>query len=255
MGLSWIINETPKLPFGEKLEVVPLQIFKEVDGVMSANPKSLPEGEAAQTIPYLTYDECVSMSRLGAEVLQQQAAEMAREHRIAIQVRNFRIPDHQGTHVGASSTSAKEDRAIAVADQPSLIVFDVADPNSRLAMQIGERLDQERLTYFQVTAEGPATRFAVRPLKYRNVETIVRRVLDARGVMADLTNGQYGMVSVVGEALRQRLPTWDARARETLAKVGIAVYGDNHDDLSLTYLVLEADRRKAVSALHTDLVL
>jgi aspartate kinase len=255
VGLSWIINETPKLPFGEKLEVVPLEIFKEVDGVMSANPKSLPEGESAQTIPYLTYDECVSMSRLGAEVLQQQAAEMAREHRIAIQVRNFHLPGHQGTHVGTSSTSAKEDRAIAVADQPSLIVFDVADPNPRLAMQIGERLDQERLTYFQVTAEGPATRFAVRPLKYRNVETIVRRVLGARGVTADLTNGQYGMVSVVGEALRQRLPTWDARARETLAKVGIAVYGDNHDDLSLTYLVLEADRRKAVSALHTDLVL
>ena len=254
VALAWIIDETPKLPFGEKLEVAPLQIFKDVDGVMSANPKSLADGEAAQTIPHLTYDECVSMSRLGAEVLQQQAAEMAREHRIAIAVRSFRLPDHQGTHVGASSSSAGEERATAVADQPKLIVFDVADANPRLAVQIGERLSRERLTYFEVTTDSPGVRFAVRPLKYCNVEGIVRRLLETRGIVAELGVGNLALVSVVGEALRQRLDAWDGRAREALAAAGIGLHGASRDEISLSYLVLEADRRKAVTCLHKQLV-
>jgi aspartate kinase len=254
VALAWIINETPKLPFGEKLEVAPLQIFKEVDGVMSANPKSLAEGESAQTIPHLTYDECVVMSRLGAEVLQHQAAEMAREHRIAINVRNFRIPDHQGTHVGASSSAAGPDCATAVADQAQLIVFDAAEADPRLAMQIGERLGRERLTYFEVATDAPGVRFAVRPLKYCNVEGIVRRVLETRGVSAEVNVGNLAMVSVVGESLRLRLDGWDDRARKTLAEAKIGLHGASRDEISLSYLVAESDRIKAVTCLHQQLV-
>jgi aspartate kinase len=254
VALTWVIQETPQLPFGERLEMAPLQIFKEVDGVMTANPDSLPEGEQASTIPSLTYDECVCMSRLGAEVLQQQAAQMAREHRIPLIVRNYRDAHSQGTQVGVASRATGDDRATAIADQARLAVFDVDTRDQRLLLQIAERLARERLTYYRLDSDGPQARFAVRPLKYRDSRRIVEGVLAERGVESCVSVGEFALVSVVGEALRQRLETWSQQAARALAGGGVAVRGWSQDEISLSYLVPEEQRLKAVGLLHGALV-
>ena len=257
VALSHVIHETPTLPFGEELDVEPLQIFKEVDGIMTANPVSLSQDDdgSPHTITHLTYDECVSMSRLGSQVLQQQAAEMARKYRIPVIVRNFRESDSPGTQVGAQATSSASDRATAIVDQPRLLVFDVAAESPRLPHQIEERLGRERLTYYQVITDSPESRFAVLPLKYRDMETIVRDVLVGRGVSAEINAEDFALVSVVGEALRQRLDAWHERATKVLADSAIEIHATSRDAISLSYLVPESQRRKAVRALHQSLVL
>ena len=255
VALSRVIKDTPNLPFGEALEVVPLQIWKEVDGIMSANPRSLDSPDAAQTIQHLTYDECVAMSRLGAEVLQHQAAEMARDHLIPLTVRNFREAEGACTHVGSAAGLVTDDRITAVVDQPRLLVFDLETATDRLALQIAERLERHRLTYYQVSTDAARVRFAVRPLKYRDVEQIVRQVIDSRGVSALINTGGFSLVSLVGEALRQRLDSWAHQAQAAFAEAGIEVHGTNRGDISLSYLVTESDRRKAVDCLHQKLVL
>ena len=255
VALTWVIQETPQLPFGEKLEVAPLQVYKEVDGVMTANPGSLPENERARTIVSLTYDECVWMSRLGAEVVQQQAGEMARQHRIPLIVRNYRDADVPGTQVGAASSSARDDRATAIADQARLVVFDLETQNRRLALQTVERLDRERLTHYQLNSDGPHPRFAVLPIKYRDVRLIVEQILAAKGIPNRVNVGDFALVSVVGEALRQRLESWSEEAERVLADGRIEIHGRSQDEISLSYLVPEAQRKKALGLLHRHLVL
>ncbi len=255
VALTHIMEETPRLPFGDDLEMEPLQIFKEVDGIMTANPKSLEEQHSPRTLPQLTYDECVSMSRLGAEVLQQQAAEMARKYRIPLAVRNFLTASGPATTIGGAAGSVGQKRATAIVDQPRLLVFDVESDNPRLSLQIAERLERARLTFFQVSSEGAASRFAVRPLKYRDVEATVRHVLSAQGTLAEINADDFALVSVVGEALRQRLDFWRQQAAGVLADSDIPVHGSAEGDISLSFLVPEKDRRKAVSRLHQALVL
>jgi len=255
VALTRVINETPKLPFGEELEVVPLQIWKEVDGIMTANPRSLDVQPTPRTIPQLTYDECASMSRLGAEVLQQQAAEMARRHQISLVVRNFRDADGLSTQIGPQAIPVRDDRVTAVVDQPKLLVFDLNAPSERLALQVTERLERHRLTFFQVSANTAKVRFAVRPMKYRDAERMVREVIASRGAAAEINTGDFALVSVVGEALRQRLDLWADQAQRVLAEAGIEVFGSSRDEISLSYLVTEADRKKAVGRLHRQLVL
>jgi len=254
VALTRVIQGTPQLPFGERLEVVPLQIFKEVDGVLTANPGSLESDVSATTIASLSYDECVWMSRLGAEVLQQQAAEMAREHQIPFVVRNFRDAGVPGTQVGAASAAGRDDRATAIADQARLLVFDVDARSPRLLLQIAERLGRERLTHFQLTADDAVARFAVRPLKYRDVREILGQVLASRGIHSDINVGDFALVSVVGEALHQRLEVWAEETDQVLAKGGIEVHGTSRDEISLSCLVPEAQRKKAVTLLHQALV-
>ena len=254
VALTHVINDTPQLPFGEKLEIEPLQIFKEVDGIMTANPKSLEEGSAPRALPQLTYDECVVMSRLGAEVIQHQAAEMARKYRIPLAVHNFLVADGGGTQVSAETKCADESRPTAIVDQPGLLVFDIGSENPRLLLQIAERLDRERLTFFQVAAKRK-TRFAVRPLKYRRVEAIVRQVLLSRGLNAEISAGDFALVSVVGEALRGRLDHWEEKAERVLADSKTEVHGGGRDDISLSLLVPGDRRKRAVTELHKALVL
>ncbi|MFB3882344.1 MAG: aspartate kinase [Armatimonadota bacterium] len=254
VALTHVINDTPQLPFGEELETEPLQIFKEVDGIMTANPKSLEEGSAPRALPHLTYDECVVMSRLGAEVIQHQAAEMARKYRIPLAVRNFLVADGAGTRVSAETESPDESRPTAIVDQPGLLVFDLGSEDARLLLQIAERLERERLTFFQVIANG-RTRFAVRPLKYRRVETIVRQVLLSRGVNADISAGEFALVSVVGEALRGRLDRWQEKAERALADSRVQVHGGAIDQISVSLLVPGDQRKRAVTGLHKALVL
>jgi len=255
VALTRVIQETPKLPFGEKLEVAPLQIYKQVNGVMTANPESLGEAGAARTVTALTYDECVWMSRLGAEVLQQEAAEMAREHRIPLTIRNFRDSDTPGTTVGTSGTAAKEDRATAIADEARLLVFDLDSKNDRRVLQIKESLGRERLTYYHLTTNGPHVRLAVAPFKYRDVRSIVGQVLASRGVSSPINAGDFALVSVVGEGLRQRLEVWAEEAERILSAERIEVHGITQDEISLSYLVEESKRNQAVSSLHERLVL
>jgi aspartokinase len=135
------------------------------------------------------------------------------------------------------------------------LVFDLETREQRLALQITERLERTRLTFFQVNTKAAQTRFTVRPLKYRDVERMVREVIESRGVEARLNTDDFALVSVVGEALRRRLDAWDEQAERVLVDAGIELHGSNRDDISLSYLVSEGDRKKAVECLHRQLVL
>jgi len=254
VALTHVISETPRLPFGEELEIEPLQIFKEVDGIMTANPKSLEEGHAPRALPQLTYDECVVMSRLGAEVIQHQAAEMARKYHIPLAVRNFLVADNRGTEISAETKCADPQRPTAIVDQPALLVFDIESESPRLTLQIAERLERERLTFFQVGTKKRTTRFAVRPLKYRIVESLVRQVLASRGTAAEVNASDFALVSLVGEALRGRLGQWEEKAERVLADCQIEVFGSARDEISVSYLVAEEQRKRAVTELHKALV-
>jgi aspartokinase len=140
-------------------------------------------------------------------------------------------------------------------DQPKLLVFDVQCDSPRLPLQIAERLERARLTFFQVSSGEAASRFAVRPLKYRDVEATVGDVLATHGTIAEINASDFALVSVVGEAVRGRLDSWRQQAERVLADSSLTVHGSAEGEISLSFLVPEEERRKAVSCLHQALVL
>jgi len=255
VALTHVIKETPQLPFGEALELEPLQVFKDVDGIMTANPKSLDQGDSPRCLPHLTYDECVAMSRLGAEVLQQQAAEMARKYAIPLTVRSYVLPGSPGTEIGVGGGEADSERASAIVDQPRLVLLDIESTDRRTLLQVAERLERARLTFFPVDSKRGETRFAIRPPKYRDVERIVAGILAEHGMIAEINASDFALVSVVGEALRGGLDHWHEQAERLLVDSSIEVLGSSRDAISLSYLVPEEQRKKAVGLLHKSLVL
>jgi aspartate kinase len=83
----------------------PIEIWKEVDGFMSADPKLVKE---AYQIDRLSYEEAAELAYFGAQVLHARAVQPAKLKGIDIVIKNLYKPENPGTVIGASTLARKE---------------------------------------------------------------------------------------------------------------------------------------------------
>jgi aspartate kinase len=81
-----------------------LEVWKDVDGYMSADPDFVPE---AQLIPRLSYDEAAELSYFGAKILHPRTVEPLRRSRVDIAVKNTLNPDVAGSVITGRSRKSK----------------------------------------------------------------------------------------------------------------------------------------------------
>jgi len=253
VALAVTLARTPTLPFGDELRVAPLQIFKEVDGVMTANPKLFDKGKGPAALSSLTYDEMVTMSALGADVLQHSAAVMARKHQLALVVKNFKT-DARGTEVSPATGKPSGRLVTGIPDIANLILFSVPAEEGRLAGQLSGAMRNERILHYQLPADEGRVQFAVKRGKYRNVVSIIEHILFDRDTTAEFSEEAWGLVSAVGEGVRGRAPHVHSEGEQALRDAGIDVFGALDGDLHVSFLVKEERRTEAVRTLHKCLI-
>ncbi|XP_010316459.1 aspartokinase 2, chloroplastic isoform X1 [Solanum lycopersicum] len=79
---------------GKALGLREIQVWKDVDGVLTCDPNIYPR---AETVPYLTFDEAAELAYFGAQVLHPQSMRPAREGDIPVRVKNSYNPKAPGT--------------------------------------------------------------------------------------------------------------------------------------------------------------
>ncbi|KAK2968809.1 hypothetical protein RJ640_028202 [Escallonia rubra] len=79
---------------GKALGMREIQVWKDVDGVLTCDPKIYPN---AEPVPYLTFDEAAELAYFGAQVLHPQSMRPAREGDIPVRVKNSYNPNAPGT--------------------------------------------------------------------------------------------------------------------------------------------------------------
>lgn len=96
---------------GAALHADEIQIWTDVNGVQTADPKLVP---GTRTVPIISYDEAAQLAVLGARVMHPKMIEPVLSRRIPIRIRNSRAPELEGTLICASSEpSAGVVKAIA----------------------------------------------------------------------------------------------------------------------------------------------
>ncbi len=96
---------------GAALVADEIQIWTDVDGVQTADPKLVP---GTRTVPIISYDEAAQLAVLGARVMHQRMIEPVVPRRIPIRILNSRAPEREGTLICAvSEPSAGVVKAIA----------------------------------------------------------------------------------------------------------------------------------------------
>ena len=104
--------------FGALLQAAEIIIWTDVDGVLSADPRLVPN---AQVIDQLSYNEAMELAYFGAKVIHPQTMEPAVARNIPIYIRNTFAPDKPGTLICANPVSALKVKGITTIDPVALL--------------------------------------------------------------------------------------------------------------------------------------
>ena len=104
--------------FGALLNAAQIIIWTDVDGVLSADPRLVPN---AQVIDQLSYNEAMELAYFGAKVIHPQTMEPAVARDIPIYIRNTFAPEKNGTLICANPVSAIKVKGITTIDPVALV--------------------------------------------------------------------------------------------------------------------------------------
>ncbi|ASR38433.1 aspartate kinase [Prauserella marina] len=231
------------------------EIYSDVDGVYTADPRIVPDARKLDTVPY---EEMLELAASGSKILHLRSVEYARRYGVPIRVRSS-YSDKPGTTVAGSIeelpveqaliTGVAHDRSeakITVTGVPdhagaaARIFRTVAEAEIDIDMvlqNISNTTGRTDITFTLSKSNGPK---AVAELERIKAE------LDFAAVLYD---DHVGKVSLVGAGMRSH-PGVTATFCEALAKSGVNIEIINTSEIRISVLIRDAQLDEAVRAIH-----
>jgi len=242
---------------GAALAAECIEIWTDVDGVMSADPRLVP---AAFSLASLSYDELMELSHFGAKVIYPPTLHPARTKAIPIVIRNSFNPAFPGTTVVEEIRSnGRRVRGISSIDEVALLRLEgdgmVGVPGiAQRLFGVLARRDISVILISQASSEHSIC-FAVEPTV---VDEAQRRVDDEfeleRGAgLVDpvVVEKELSILAVVGETMC-RIPGIAGRVFSALGDRGINIraIAQGSSELNISFVVARRDQTAAVVAVH-----
>ena len=232
------------------------QIYTDVEGVFSADPRLVPEARRLQEI---SYDELLEMASSGALVVQTRAAEMAMQHRVRLEVRSSFV-DREGTVVTDSAferqklvTGVTHDTNVAkitvtgVGDRPGTA-------HTLFRAVAGRQVNVNLIIQSVPRTERADISFTVAKADMLAAVEAARSVAAAIGAEEILADDQVAMVSIVGAGMISN-PGVAARMFGALAAQKINIQLIATSEIKVSCVIPAGDVTAAVRALHKEFVL
>lgn len=253
-------SDTTAVALAAALDADVCEIYTDVDGVFTADPRIVP---GARRIPLISYDEMLEMAACGAKVLMLRCVEYARRYGIPIHVRSS-FSNRKGTWV---SDAARETEGEEV---EQAIISGVAHDRSEAKITVVGVPDKvgEAARIFRVLAaaainidmivqnvSAAATgrtdiSFTLPREDGQAAMTSLRQLQDEVGFESLLYNDRIGKVSVVGAGMRSH-PGVSATFFGALAEAGVNIEMISTSEIRISVVVDENDVGVAVDAAHT----
>jgi len=243
-------SDTSAVALGVALGAEWVDIFTDVDGIMSADPRLVAE---ARLLDVVTYEEMAALSRHGAKVIHPQAVEMAMQGGIPVRVRATGS-SHLGTlitHPGDKDPWTHHNRPVTgIAHQPGLTQIKVSGDGLTYAqqhqmhVQVFKAMADNRISVDFINVSPNRIVYTVASDKAKQAVELIRRL----GYDVELTPG-CAKVSAVGSGMTGR-PGVMAAIVEALTAEEIQILQTADSYTTIWLLVKETDMTRAVRALH-----
>jgi len=226
------------------------EIFTDVEGVFSADPRVVGE---AKKLDSISFEEMLELSASGAGVVHHTAVELAYKYNVPLHVRSS-FSSERGTMVtGNSITDTRNVRGIAHTRGMILArlsgIAKVNEATSSLFKRLEEAGVEVKLFSESLVPSCEGTLLFVAPESDRTpLAEACQSVLDELGGKLELVSG-VGLVSIVGSNLLWAAGTC-SETFLTLASLGIQPYAASGTAITLSCLVPEDKLAQAVRALH-----
>jgi aspartate kinase len=257
-------SDTTAVALAAALKASVCEIFTDVDGVFSADPRVVP---AARQVPFITYEEMLELAAVGAKVLHLRCVEYARRFDLPIHVRSS-FSHREGTLVMSPAAIAAAIAEGKAMEQP-IISGVAADVNDAKITVVGvpDKPGQAAAIFGALADAGV------------NIDMIVQNVSAASTGRTDVTfttpsgsakkalaaieskrteiafedliiDEEIAKVSLVGAGMRSH-PGVSATFFAALAQSGINVEMISTSEIRISVVTRVGDAKKAVQALHT----
>jgi aspartate kinase len=245
-------SDTTAVALAAALGAEVCEIYTDVSGVFSADPRIVPD---ARKLPVTSYEEVLEMAASGARVLQLRSVEYARNHDVRIHCRSS-FEDGPGTLVVSELETMEQPFVTAVthSDGEARVTLTGVRDEPGVAGRIFTALAEAGVNVDVIIQNEPVGDDSLADLSFTvdrsDLATATDTIRALDGVCGDVRNDeQIGKVSIVGAGMRSH-PGVAARVFEVLGREGINIEMISTSPSKIS-CVISADRvADAVRALH-----
>jgi aspartate kinase len=244
---------------GAALDSDEVWIWTDVDGVMTTDPRLVPE---ARILPEISYREAIELSFFGAKVLHPQTIQPVMKKKIPVWIKNSFNPSCPGTRIVASAANSQKGvKAITSVSKADVITITGREPLgfSQLAAKAFTSLSLEDVPTLMVTQSSAdnVLCFAVHNADLRRVKAQLEKTFELEMLHADRVSIEVmphvAIVVAIGENMAGT-PGIAGRAFGSLGRHGINIIAiaQGSSELSISFAVKSSDMKEAVKAIHEE---
>jgi bifunctional aspartokinase / homoserine dehydrogenase 1 len=243
--------------FAAALDADELQIWTDVDGVLTADPRLVRE---AFTMDVLSYEEAMELSHFGAKVIHPPTIEPAMNRNIPIRIKNTLNPGFPGTLVGSFSGGPEYIiKGISSIDNVALIRVQGSGlvGMAGVAQRIFGALAAGSINIILITQASSehSVCLAVMPKHASKAKRLLQKELQheiATHRVADIIiEDELSIIAVVGENMRQT-PGIAGKVFQALgrSRINISAIAQGSSELNISAVIRRSDKQKALRVIH-----
>ena len=236
------------------LEADACQIFTDVDGVFTCDPRVVAE---AKKIDEIAYDELLEMAGAGSKVMQSRAVEFAKKFGIPFEVRSS-FKGEAGT-ISKEQTPNMEDvvvRGVSVDRKQAKVTISGVPDRAGIASRIFSAIASANIIVDMIvqnvsTHAVTDISFTIHDADLKHAKELLNPVVTEIGAAGLITQSGVAKLSVVGIGMRSHSGV-AARLFHCLGKAGINIQLISTSDIKIAVIIEESDLERAAQFTHEE---
>ena len=246
---------------GALLDAREIHIWTDVDGVLSADPRLVPD---AQVIDSLSYNEAMELAYFGAQVIHPQTMAPAIERGIPIFIRNTFAPEKRGTRIGPRSDTQLQVKGVTSIGRVALLSLEgtgmIGVPGT--AQRLFGALREEGISVIMIS-QGSSEHsicLAIPAAQAVHAEQVVRRAFETELRRAQIQSVEVdaglSILAVVGDGM-VGVPGIAAKVFGALGAAGVNIraIAQGASERNVSVVISDHDSARAVRSVHASFYL
>jgi aspartate kinase len=251
-------SDTTAVALAAALDADVCEIYTDVDGVFSADPRVVP---SAKKLKSVTYDEMLELAASGAKVLHLRCVEYARRYDLPIHVRSS-FSNNEGTWVVKDHPEGDQMEQAIISgiahdkSEAKITIVGVPD-RTGVAARIFQAIADNDINIDMIVQNVSAAATGLTDISFTlpksegaNATQILQKLQGEVGFASILYDDQVGKISLVGAGMRSH-PGVTATFFAAMAEAGINIEMISTSEIRISIICRVADLEKGVRAAHT----
>ncbi len=251
-------SDTTAVALAAALDADVCEIYTDVDGVFSADPRVVP---AARKLKTVTYEEMLELAAAGAKVLHLRCVEYARRFNLPIHVRSSFSPN-EGTWVvenhpeGGTMEQAIISGVAHDKSEAKITIVGVPD-RTGIAARIFQAIADNDINVDMIVQNVSAAATGLTDISFtlpkaegQKATQVLQRIQGEVGFASLLYDDTIGKLSLIGAGMRSH-PGVTATFFAAMADAGVNIEMISTSEIRISVIVREADVERAAKAAHT----